>query len=167
MKLSFRPIDEASVLEIIQWRYEPPYDMNNMGSDTDGPEEIAASLRYFMDPQYAFHAVLDAGTDALVAYCSFGPDGQVPGGDYSQAALDIGLGLRPDLTGQGHGTSLVRATIEFARRTYKPALLRVTIAAINKRAQRVWQKNGFVPRQSFAAGHDGRPFIIFTRTIAI
>jgi RimJ/RimL family protein N-acetyltransferase len=67
----------------------------------------------------------------------------VPGGDYSTPALDIGLGVRPDLTGRGLGFDYVNAVIDFAYRTYTPDRLRVTIAAFNARARRVWERAGF------------------------
>lgn len=79
----------------------------------------------------------------LVAYCSFGQDGQVTGADYRDQALDIGMGIRPDLTGRGKGAEYAKAVLEFADSFFKPKAFRVTIAAFNKRAIRVWQKLGF------------------------
>jgi ribosomal-protein-alanine N-acetyltransferase len=58
-------------------------------------------------------------------------------------ALDIGVGMRPDLTGHGKGLSFVRAVFDFARRTYTTTTYRVTIAAFNLRAQRLCLALGF------------------------
>lgn len=79
----------------------------------------------------------------LVAYCSFGQDGQVSGGNYRDPALNIGMGIRPDLTGGRKGAEYANAVLEFADSLFKPKAFRVTIAAFNKRAMRVWQKLGF------------------------
>ena len=79
----------------------------------------------------------------LVGFCSFGEDGQVPGGDYSTDALDIGMGIHPDFTGQGLGSSFVLAVLDYAQRKFQPTTFRVTIAAFNQRARHVWGKNGF------------------------
>ena len=53
-------------------------------------------------------------------HCSFGIDAQVPGGDYSAQALDVGLGLRPDHTGQGLGVTFLGAILAFAQERYSP-----------------------------------------------
>ena len=66
-------------------------------------------------------------------------------------ALDIGLGVRPDLTGKGRGSDYLNAVIDFAQRTYGPERLRVTIAAFNTRARRVWEGAGFQRSRHFRA----------------
>ena len=111
-----------------------------------------------LDPQYAFHGIYGQ-QGQLEAFCSFGPDGQVSGGDYSTPALDIGMGIRPDLTGQGHGSAYVNAVIQFAASTYKPDRLRVTIAGFNRRALRVWEKAGFRVTKKFQGGWGNMDFV--------
>ena len=161
MSFTFKPISQADVWAFAAWRYQPPYDVYN----EPPPEEGAADyLAYFLEPDYHFHAVYDE-RDELVAVCSFGPDGQVPGGDYRAEGLDIGLGVRPDLTGQGRGAEFVRATVDFALTTFRPALLRVTIAAFNRRACRVWQRAGFKQSQTFRRAEDEMEFVILVRAV--
>ena len=101
--------------------------------------------------------------DELIGYCSFGRDARVPGGDYSEEAIDIGLMIRPELTGQGLGTGFVVNIIQHAIETYKPGKLRVTILESNKRAMRVWEKNGFQRIQSFQRESDNLGFVIFIK----
>ena len=153
---TFQPMDEASARAVPEWRYDAPYDIYNIASDN-----VEKEMQLFLDPQNAYHTITDEQGD-LVAYCCFGPDGQVSGGDYSAAALDIGLGVRPDLTGQGHGLTYVNAVLDFARRTFPPTAFRVMVAEFNKRAQRVWEKAGFQPVQTFQRSGDGMPFVILT-----
>lgn len=160
MSLTFAPVTEADVRELVYWAYKPPYDIYNVLAPTDEPDD--GLLAYFIDPVYNYHAIRDEASQ-LVAFCSFGLDGQVPGGDYSTPALDIGLGMRPDLTGQGRGFAFVAATIDFAIKAFNPTTLRVTIAEFNQRAQHVWQQAGFRQAQTFRRGKDGLPFIIFDR----
>ena len=158
MQLTIQPMTRSGVMAIASWRYPPPYDIYNL---TFPPS--AADVQYFLDPAIAYHEIRD-GAGELVGFCSFGADGQVPGGDYRTAALDIGMGIHPDLTGQGLGHSFGQAVIDFACSHCAPAQLRVTIANFNLRAQRVWQRLGFQPVTSFAARvGDGLPFTIFTR----
>ena len=163
LKLEFRTIQKADVAEILTWKYEPPYDIYNIGYEGFSNEE---EMAYFLDPLYAFHAIDERERGELIGYCSFGRDGQVPGGHYEQTALDIGLGIRPDLTGKGLGAGMVTAVVAFARKKYEPAQLRVTIADFNERAKRVWGKNGFRPVKSFYSENNGLPFTIFTRNLS-
>lgn len=157
MPFTFRPLDENSARTILNWQYEPPYDMYNLASSN--PEDI---LQYLLDRQNAFYSLYRQKGD-LEAYCSFGPDGQVPGGDYSTPALDIGLGVRPDLTGRGRGSDYVNAVIDFAYRTYTPDRLRVTIAAFNARARRVWERAGFQVTQTFQSEWTHIDFVIMMK----
>lgn len=157
LPFTFQPMNEASARAIPEWHYDAPYDLYNIA-----PDDVEKEIQCFLDPQNAYHTITDERGD-LVAYCCFGPDGQVPGGDYSAAALDIGLGVRPDLTGQGRGLTYVNAILDFARRAFPPTAFRVTVAEFNQRARRVWEKAGFRPVQSFPRSGDGMPFVILVR----
>jgi len=146
-------MDESRARAILTWRYEPPYDAYN---------EIEEALHLLLDPQNAYYVLVDR-QEELVAYCCFGPDAQVLGGSYSYPALDIGLGVRPDLTGQGRGHLFVEAVLGFARQLLAPTLVRVTVAEFNRRALRVWTKAGFQQAQQFQRIPDGMPFVILMR----
>lgn len=156
MPFTFHPMSEASARAILSWCYDAPYDIYNPASD-EGEE----ATRVFLDPQNAYYSITDEYGN-LVAYCCFGREAQVLGGDYSTDALDIGLGIRPDLTGQGRGRTYVDAVLDFARRTFTPAAFRVTVAEFNKRALRVWKKAGFRPGQAFRRSPDGMAFVVLT-----
>jgi RimJ/RimL family protein N-acetyltransferase len=140
---------------MLEWHYEPPYDVYDLGGGN--VDDVVKDL---LDPAYAYHAILSPEGE-LVAFCCFGADAQVPGGDYAGEALDIGLGVRPDLTGQGRGSAFVQAVLDFAQRTWPSPAYRVTIAEFNARAQRVWQKAGFVRVQRFESTHSSRPFWVY------
>lgn len=152
----FYPMDEPYARAILEWQYEAPYDVYNL----DPGDE--AAVQAFLDPEYGYYAVVDERGD-LVAFCCFGADAQVPGGLYDAPALDVGLGVRPDLTGRGRGHAYVDAVLDFARRTYAPPAFRVTIAAFNQRALRVWEQAGFRPDQAFHRSGDGTPFVVLVR----
>ena len=159
MSFTFRPMDEAGVHELTSWTYEPPYDIYNFHRP---PNE--SDINYFLDPEYAYHAIIDR-TGRISAFCSFGFDAQVAGGNYTSDALDIGLGIRPDLTGQGRGQTFVSAVLDFATATFSPQVFRVTIAEFNKRAMKVWQSAGFQAVQRFDRSGDRMPFVILTRSM--
>lgn len=157
MSLTFDAMDEASARAIATWRYDAPYDLYDLGGD-----DVEGVVRAFMDPRNAYYAMVDDSGE-LVAFCCFGPDAMVPGGDYGAPGLDIGLGVRPDLTGQGRGLAFVSSVLAFARRTFAPEAFRVTIAEFNQRALRVWEKAGFQAVQTFLRAQDGRCFVVLTK----
>lgn len=141
---------EADARAILAWRYDEPYAIYNAD-----PATIEESIAALLDPANAYFAAL--GLDgAVVGHCCFGPDARVPGGDYADPdALDVGLGLRPDLTGGGQGQCFVRAVLAFGRARFAPTRFRLTVAAFNVRAQRVYARAGFGVVNRFARG--GKP----------
>jgi [ribosomal protein S18]-alanine N-acetyltransferase len=137
---------------ITTWRYPPPYDCYDMtGADPD----------VLVHPASGFFALLDA--DELIGFRSFGRDGQVPGWDYDDSALDTGGGLRPDLTGAGLGRQAIWTGLDFGRRRFGPSAFRVTIAAFNQRARRVVQALEFQQTGSFRGSADGRSYDVLIR----
>ena len=58
-------------------------------------------------------------------------------------ALEYGLGLRPDLTGQGVGLDFFRAGLEFAHERFEPERVILAVAAFNERARIVYERAGF------------------------
>ena len=116
---------------------------------------------WLTDPEAGFHALL-AG-EQLVGFRSFGPDGQVPGWDYDDQALDTGGGLRPRLVGQGSGREAISAGLAFGSARFAPRAFRVTVASFNARALRVVEALGFERVGRFAAATDGRSFEVLVR----
>ena len=157
--ISYRPVDKTSAREFLQWQYDAPYDIYNCP-----PEHIDKFIEYNIDPENNVYAMFD-GNDDLIGYCSYGMDARVGGGDYSEEALDIGLMIKPELTGQGLGATFAEEVIKNGIGKYAPKKLRVTIAAFNKRAIRVWETNGFQKTQIFKRSRDERKFVILTKRV--
>ena len=157
-KIHYLPTDETSAREFLQWKYEAPYEIYNYD-----PANYDKDLAYHLDPVNNLHCMYSYGE--LIGYCSFGLDAQVPGGDYIEEAIDIGLMIKPELTGQGLGRDFVANIIQHATEIYKPGKLRVTILDTNLRAKRVWEKNGFKQTQAFERKNDKTPFVIMTKDV--
>ncbi len=155
MPFTFHPIDESSARAVLAWRYPPPYEVYN-----EDPAHSEQVVQEVLRPDYHYYRMAE-GDDPLIAYCCFGPDARVTGGDYALEALDLGLMVRPDLNGRGRGHKFAAAVLEFAQRSFPHKVWRVTIAEFNQRAQRVWQKLGFRRVQVFARCGDGLPFGIW------
>lgn len=142
----FRPIEASDAEEISRWRYPGPYATYN-----GDPSSVAGIL----DPRHNYHAVTGPDGD-LVGYFCFGIDATVPAGRelglYGDEALDVGLGMRPDLTGRGLGFGFVLAGLDFGRETYAPRAFRLTVAASNSRAVKVYERAGFEAARRFGDG---------------
>lgn len=128
----------ADFQQIVRWQYAPPYDAYVIPK-RDWDETIA----YFAALGQNFAVIAD-DDDTVIGFASFGEDGQVPGGDYTQEALDIGMGMRPDLTGQGQGHAYLVAVLDYTQANFQPTYLRATIALFNQRAQNMVKRAGFV-----------------------
>lgn len=160
-KYQFSRFTRQAIREIYRWRYPPPYDVYNW---THEPEEQIdpEDFDYYLASDSTFFEIRDRKGD-LLGFCSFGPDGQVPGGDYHAEALDIGIGLRPDLTGIGLGSDLLPLLIKLGEERFQSNRFRVTIAAFNKRSQKLAQKYGFVEVSRFKHPTSGNRFLVLLR----
>jgi ribosomal-protein-alanine N-acetyltransferase len=155
MPFTFHPLDESAARAVIAWRYPPPYEVHN-----EEAERVEQVVQEMLRPDYHYYRMAEGG-DPLVAYCCFGLDARVAGGDYGLEALDLGLMVRPDLNGHGRGEQFAAAVLEFAQQTFPQTVWRVTIAKFNQRARRVWRKLGFRWVQTFARRSDGLAFGIW------
>ena len=77
----------------------------------------------------------------------------------------VGLGLRPDLTGHGLGTSFVEQGLEFGKARFAPKRFRLDVAEFNDRAVKVYERAGFVRTRSFPQQTNGGsyPFLEMER----
>lgn len=146
------PLTREHAVDICTWSYPAPYDCYDM-TDSD-PDEL-------LRPETGIHALL--ADDRLVGFRSFGADGQVPGWDYDDSALDTGGGLRPELTGRGLGRDAIAAGLAYGRAVFAPSAFRVTVASFNARALRTVESLGFRRVGRFDAARDGRSFEVLVR----
>ena len=146
--LQFRPFRPADALITSAWRYPGPYSAYNL--DPLDPKILAALLR----PEYNYHAILQ--NDEVIGFFLLGPDARVRGGTYDESALDIGFGLRPDLTGRGRGSSYFNATLSYIEAQTPGRSLRATVVAWNKRAIRLCQRAGFRVLGHFISLHEDK-----------
>ena len=165
MQFTFVPITEADVQDIKLWHYEEPYTVYDPSSDPeDDPSEM-------LDRRSPYFAVRDEqGT--LVGYFCFGTCAQPWSHDeprlYSdESILDVGLGMRPDLTGKGIGLSFVNAGLNFAKEQFAPTMFRLYVLTFNKRAIRVYEHAGFEHVRTFVQKnvHGTNEFLEMRRTV--
>lgn len=131
MEVSIRPLTTDDVRAMETWRYPPPYDPYDVAAD---PGDVGIMLAA-ADAGEGWFAADDAETGELVGFFEF-----VILGD----EVEIGLGLRPDLTGVGLGPAYVEAGLAFARDRWAPVRFALDVYPWNERAIRAYERAGFV-----------------------
>ena len=150
----FSPMSQQAAAQIATWSYPPPYTLYNHTADNQ-PRVIEEMLM----GSNAFY-VLAAMPAEPLAFCGFGANARVTGGDYVEPCLDIGMGVHPEWTGKGWGITVGELVLRFAEVTYGPGPRRVTIAEFNQRAIRVWTRLGLCQTDRFERSRDGRAFVV-------
>lgn len=155
--LQFVPLEKRYAAAMLSWRYTKPYEIYNAAQPV-----TEAAVNALLRPELHYMAVMDE-RDEMIAFQCFGPDAQVPGGDYSEEALDLGGGLRPDLTGKGLGPHVIAASMNYAIGQFHPRIFRVTVATFNQRANKVCDRLGYKVASHFTRPSDGLGFQIMTQ----
>jgi ribosomal-protein-alanine N-acetyltransferase len=131
VRFVFRDMTGTDARAIAAFRYEPPFDVYDWGADPEDLEEL-------LDPGSwpdVWFAVHDADTGGLAGFAELHARDEL---------VEIGLGLRPDLTGRGLGASFTEAICGFARERWRPARFALDVFPWNERAIRAYEQAGFV-----------------------
>jgi aminoglycoside 6'-N-acetyltransferase/ribosomal-protein-alanine N-acetyltransferase len=113
------PLAPEDAARLDGWHYDPPYDFYN-GED----EPVLNPERFFV--------VRDG--DEIVGFYYFDERGDT---------VEIGLGLRPDLTGKGLGLEFFLDCVAFAHGRFPARRVTLNVAAFNTRAIMVYERAGF------------------------
>jgi ribosomal-protein-alanine N-acetyltransferase len=132
MRFAIRMLTPADAAAILGWHYDPPYDVYDMATDPGDDDELRAAAAVG-DPTWC--AVDDAKTGELVGFLDLKP---------GEGELELGLGLRPDLTGRGLGPSFVEAAMAHGLARWPAPTVWLDVLPWNERAMRAYEKAGFV-----------------------
>ena len=131
MRFVVRDFGEDDAQAVAAWRYPPPYDVYD---ETNDPDDLEALLDETSWPG-VFFAVDDADDGTLAGFLELRHAGD---------EVELGLGMRPDLTGQRLGPSFVEAALDFARNRWSPTAFALDVFPWNERAIRAYEHAGFV-----------------------
>jgi ribosomal-protein-alanine N-acetyltransferase len=141
-ELRIGPLSQEDAEAIAEWHYPGPYSFSDWTADPNDLRELLdAALR-----GDAYWAVRDEANE-LVGYFDFKPK--------DEQTVEIGLGLRPDLTGRGLGGSFLAAGLEFARTRFAPARFVLSVATFNDRAIKVYERAGFARERIYMHSTNG------------
>ena len=148
IRLLGRHLIEDEAREITTWAYPPPFDVHDVS-------DPAVLLTVGPDGEGYYPAVDDAGR--LVAFAVIGAEARVRGQRPAGGVVDVGIGVRPDMTGRGLGTALVAQVVALAAGLTGATAARAAVAAANERSLALCRSAGFRDVREFA-GPGGRSF---------
>ncbi len=125
-----KKMEQPEAVEIAdRWKYDGEYAFYDMTADPEDYEEVVTpekrGNRYF--------SVFDG--DNLTGFFCVEQDG---------ADVEIGLGLRPGLTGQGRGKAFLEEILRFVRENYSFEKIKLDVVSFNQRAIKVYERAGFL-----------------------
>ena len=144
MQFHFEKMDQLNAEKVASWHYGGEYAFYDFEAD---PEDLAELLDPDLRGESMFIVRDDAGE--LVGFFGF---------QRMENVLDLGLGLRPDLTSKGLGSSFVNAGLEFANSRFTPKVIQLRVAAFNERAIKVYKRLGFIEVESYVNRTNGGEF---------
>lgn len=126
------PMDSSHGAEICGWSYKPPYNIYEWM-----PWEQMQTLGIeFGDPQLRKEQYVSIVNEQGVL-CGFAQLFPMEG------VVRLGIGMRPDLCGQGMGYSFMKPIVEAAIARYPEREVDLEVLTWNQRAIRTYQKCGF------------------------
>ena len=142
----FRAMTEADARAVAAWRYPAEYAFYAADQDAGDLEELLDPARWGRE------------------YFAADRDGELAGFFVVKQrgeAREIGLGLRPDLTGRGLGAAFLEAGLRFAA----PGPFVLHVAAFNRRAIKVYERAGFAATERYEHFTNGalHPFVRMDR----
>ena len=143
MELNVCAMENQFAIQILNWKYEPPYDFYNNVYSKEALEELLDS---------SYYALVNAENELFGFFCT-GKSAQVPAGHaarvYEERLVDMGLGMKPLLVGQGRGTEFCLIIINLIEDRFKSIPIRLTVAKFNERAIHLYEKLGFKEEHQF------------------
>jgi len=132
-----KEMDEGYARRVLMWHYEEPYDLYNSEISTNALTELLNGS-YF---------VVGDAQDQVIGYFCIGESAQVPAGSYFGAYpsgfVDVGIGMKPELTGKGFGTTFFSFILDYIKEYFGPVSFRLTVDLYNTRAIHLYEKLGF------------------------
>ena len=138
-----QPMSQDSAEQIAAWTYPAPYDFYDMVAD----EEDLAQLLSESTRENTYFEVIRNG--ALFGFATFYPQ---------KDHLEIGLGMKPDQTGQGLGVNFYQAIEDYALKNFDCQVLQLSVASFNQRALAFYQKVGYERVESYQQATNGGEF---------
>ena len=142
MIFSFQQMKQEEAKEIADnWKYSGQYSFY----DTTADEE---DYREFTDPVKRGNGYFSCYVDnKLAAYYSVNI--------VEESKAEVGLGLKPGLTGKGYGLNFVNNVMAHISSRHSVTVFMLSVASFNQRAIKVYKKAGFKEAEIFTQNTNG------------
>ena len=130
------------------WHYDGMYSFYDMSADPEDYEEILSpKLR-------SYHYFQVVTQNQLTGFFMVEPTDQ-------SSIVEVGLGMKPLLTGQGAGKQFVQLILAYVSAHHHPETIIFDVAEFNVRAQKCYRNLGFMPvKRHLQATNGGQyPFV--------
>lgn len=130
LPLHVRPLTIDDGMDIAMWRYPGPWAVYD---SLEAPR-----------PDEGYWAVCDAA-GRLVGFCCLGDAARPAGLDAAPGTLDVAIGIRPQIAGQGWGAELGRTAVAYAGEVSDGRRIRCAVREWNDRGLDAARAAGFEP----------------------
>lgn len=122
------------------WHYEDKYSFYDIAADEE-------DLAEFLNPQVRGDKYFSVkiSNEEIGFFCF----------ENKKDCVDIGLGMKPELTGRGLGFNFLKAGLSYAISKYNPENITLSVATFNERAIKLYKKVGFESTSSFIQDTNG------------
>ncbi|QPC48302.1 GNAT family N-acetyltransferase [Mangrovibacillus cuniculi] len=126
------------------WHYDGVYSFYNMEADEE-------DLAEFLDPAVRKGSVYAVSiAQDLVGFLSMNR--------VREDTIDIGLGLKPELTGRGAGAEFMTAGLNFIQKEFGVDKVTLAVATFNQRAIKLYRNVGFEDVEVFMQETNGSTY---------
>lgn len=130
--IQIKLMSQKEAVEIADyWKYPKPYDFYDMTADLEDYKEI-------MDPVSRgnhYFSVLE--NQKLIGFFGIFPK------ESSENEIELGLGLKPELTGKGRGKNFVTMILQYIKEEHSYVKVWLSVADFNQRAITLYERVGF------------------------
>ncbi|MTI71711.1 MAG: GNAT family N-acetyltransferase [Firmicutes bacterium] len=128
MNIEFRKPTSKDGIDISTWKYQGIYSFYN-NDKTEAKNQWALNI----DKEDNTFVIYNKENE-LIGNCSF---------EYDDNKYMLGVQMKPQMTGKGMGTEIVKSILDFGRQRYNFQSIELLVAKFNKRAIRIYKKLGF------------------------
>lgn len=154
--VQIKQMNQTEALEIANnWKYPAPYDFYDMTADQEDYDEIL-NERQRMNHYFS----VKNNRELTGFFCVF-PKENLPKNN-----IELGLGMKPELTGSGLGEAFTQLIIDYVDKTYFFPTIWLPVAKFNQRAIKVYERLGFTYIDDIQQKSNGGkyPFIVMNNT---
>ncbi|MFC7060857.1 GNAT family N-acetyltransferase [Halobacillus seohaensis] len=143
--MNFQPMSQEEAKQVVSWQYQGEYSFYDMKADLEDYEK-------FIHPNtrnpHTYSAYEDGEFIGIFT-------AQIVG----ERTIDIGLGMRPDLTGRGMGQRFIEKGLKYVGEQIPFSEVTLAVASFNKRAIKVYERIGFETVHTFYQKTNGGEFL--------